>query len=116
MEDLKDDVMGRSPTSGGGLDSQREELIQFWAILLLSVEGRMFLSTVLWKLDFSKNNYINPFIEKGGIPWPPRHLKHFCSFCMKLIKGWFSYTKSQIKMLILFKCSKKVQSVKLKDG
>lgn len=68
MEDLKDDLMGRSATSGGGLDSQREELIQFWVILLLSVEGRMFLSTVLWKLNFSKNNYINPFIEKGGIP------------------------------------------------
>lgn len=47
MEDLKDDLMGRSATSGGGLDSQREELIQFWVILLLSVEGRMFLSTVL---------------------------------------------------------------------
>ncbi|XP_062272394.1 LOW QUALITY PROTEIN: uncharacterized protein LOC133978067 [Scomber scombrus] len=51
---------------------------QFRTISLLSVEGKVFFSIVSRRLTeyLLKNNYIDPSVQKGGVPGVPGCLKH----------------------------------------
>jgi len=51
-------------------ESQSESIIQFRPISLLSVEGKIFLGFLAWRLTrfVNSNGYIDSFVQKAGIP------------------------------------------------
>ncbi|KAG7511490.1 hypothetical protein JOB18_001337 [Solea senegalensis] len=76
-------------TSGGGpaegvwipKEENSKNIDQFWTISLLSVKGKVFYSIVSRRLtDFLlRNSYIDPSVQKGGIPGAPSCLEHIGS-------------------------------------
>ncbi|XP_016087054.1 uncharacterized protein, partial [Sinocyclocheilus grahami] len=59
-------------------EENSKNINQFRTISLLSVEGKVFFSIVSRRLTefLLKNNYIDPSVQKGGIPGAPGCLEH----------------------------------------
>lgn len=59
-------------------EEDSKNINQFRSISLLSVEGKVFFSVVFRRLTefLLRNNYIDPSVQKGGIPGVPGCLEH----------------------------------------
>ena len=66
-------------------EENSKNISQFQTISLMSVEGKVFFSIVSRRLTefLLKNNYINPSVQKGGIPGAPGCLEHTVNTPMK---------------------------------